>query len=283
VCQRNRRLAYPPVKLQVQDVLDIRIMDRIQCDWGQKSERNFHLVVDHASLFLWCREFRHKTTENTLSHVRQIIQQFGRPLECLSDRGPSYRDTFEEGLEAMGVRCLHGASYNPRSQAIAEKAVGRLKAAIDKNPVKTPSDLQELVSGLNWVASSQTGAGSAADRFFGRTVRGLLPAVPGKMSPEAQQLMLETLKKNRARLAKKFKNASDASYQLGQKVLVWNRKEKKYSDTGTIVDMEEGDDGFSRSFIIDLDEGTEVHLHSNHLLPAPDEDSDEQGSEVGAV
>merc|ERR1712243_250007 len=88
--------------------------------------------------------------------------------------------------------------------AMAEKAVGRLKVAIDKNPVKTPSDLQEIVSGLNWIASSQTGAGSAADRFFGRSVRGLLPAVPGKLSPEAQKLMLETLKNNRAQLAKKL-------------------------------------------------------------------------------
>jgi hypothetical protein len=161
--------------------------------------------------------------------------------------------------------------------------VGRLKRAIEKNPVRTPSDLEELVSGLNWVASSQTGAGSAADRFYGRTVRGLLPAAPGKMSPEAQQLMLETLKKNRARLARKFKNSSDASYQLGQKVLVWNRRDKKYSDTGTVVDMEEGDDGLFRSFVVDLDQGTEVHLLGNHLLPAPDEESDEQGSEIGAV
>ena len=178
--------------------------------------------------------------------------------------------------------CLHGASYNPLSQAMAEKAVGRLKKAIDKNPVKTPNDLQEVVSGLNWIASSQTGAGSAADRFFGRTVRGLLPAVPGKMSPEAQQLMLETLKKNRARIAKNLKNASDASYQLGQRVLVWNRKERRYSDKGTIVDQEEGDDGFARSFIVDLDGGSEVHLHSNHLLPAPNGEGEEQG-EVGAV
>ena len=141
--------------------------------------------------------------------------------------------------------------------------------------LKTPSDLQEIVSGLNWIASSQTGAGSAADRFFGRSVRGLLPAVPGKLSPEAQKLMLETLKNNRARLAKKFKNSSDASYQLGQRVLVWNRKERKYSDEGTVVDIEESDDGLARSFIVDMEGGSEVHLHSNHLLHAPAREGEE--------
>lgn len=47
--------------------------------------------------------------------------------------------------------------------------------------------------------------------------------------------------------------------------------------------MEEGDDGFSRSFIIDLDRGTEMHLLGNHLLPAPNEEDEEQGSEIGAV
>ena len=181
------------------------------------------------------------------------------------------------------MHCRHRASYNPTSQAMAEKAVGRLKDALDKNPVRTPGELQEIVSGLNWIASSQTGAGSAADRFFGRSVRGLLPALPGKMSPEAQQLMLETLAKNRAKLARKFKNSSDASFQLGQKVLVWNQKEKKYSDDGVVVDMEESDDGLHRSFIVNMQGGQEVHLHSNHLIPAPMEEGEGQDQEDGAV
>ena len=82
---------------------------------------------------------------------------------------------------------------------------------------------------------------------------------------------------------KKFKNACDTSYTLGQRVMVWNRRDKKYSDMGTVVDMEEGDDGFHRSFIIDLDQGTEVHLLGNHLLPAPEEENVGQGIEIGAV
>ena len=157
----------------------------------------------------------------------------------------------------------------------------RLKTALSKNPVRTPVELQEIVSGLNWISSSKVGAGSASDRFLGRSVRGLLPAVPGKMSPEAQKLMLDTLKENRARHAKKFKNFSAANFHLGQRVLVWNRREKRYSDTGTVIDLEEGDDGFARSFIVDLDGGAEVHLHSNHLLPAPQAEGEGQG-EVGA-
>ena len=257
-------------------------MDRIQCDWGEKSERNFHVIADHASLFLFCKEYKQKTTENSVAHVKMVAQQFGRPLECLTDNGPSYHQAFKEALGAMGIRCFHGASYNPRSQAIAEKAVGRLKTALDKNPVRTPSELQDIVSGLNWISSSKIGSGSASDRFFGRTVRGLLPAVPGKMSPEAHKLMLDTLKQKRACLAKKFWNHSDASFQLGQRVLVWNRRDKRYSDKGTVVDLEESDDGLARSFIIDLDGGSEVHLHSNHLLPAPNEDGEGQEG-VGAV
>ena len=63
---------------------------------------------------------------------------------------------------------------------------------------------------------------------------------------------------------------------------MWNRREKRYSDTGTVVDLEERDDGFARSFIIDLDGGSEVHLHSNHLLPAPNAEGEGQEG-VGAV
>ena len=283
VCQENRRMQYDPVKLQIQDVIDIHIMDRIHCDWGQKESRNFHVIVDHASIFLWAKEFRMKTTENSLAHIRQVILQCGRPLECITDNGPSYREGFKEGLKALGVGLTHGASYNPRSQSVAEKAVGRLKKAIAKNPIRTPSELEELVSGLNWVASSEVGAGSAADRFYGRSVRGLLPAAPGEMSPEAHQNMLDTLKKNRARLARKFKNSCNASYTLGQRVMVWNRKDKQYSDLGTVVDMEEGDDGLCRSFIVDLDNGTEVHLLGNHLLPVPEAEEAGQVEENGAV
>ena len=51
-----------------------------------------------------------------------------------------------------------------------------------------------------------------------------------------------------------------------------------------MIDMEEGDDGFSRSFIVDLDRGTEVHLLSNHLLPDPAAPAEEdEGEGVGAV
>ena len=109
VCQVNKSFQFPPVKLQVQDVVDIRVMDRIQCDWGEKDGRSFHLIVDHCSLFLWCQEFKYKTTQNTLAHVMSVIKQFGRPLECLTDRGPSYRMGFEDALEAMGVSVRHSS------------------------------------------------------------------------------------------------------------------------------------------------------------------------------
>ena len=49
------------------------------------------------------------------------------------------------------------------------------------------------------------------------------------------------------------------------------------------MNNEEGDDGFARSFIVDLDGGSKVHLHSNPLLPAPNGEGEEQGGEVGAV
>ena len=281
-CQIHKSLQFPPVKLQIQDVVDIRVMDRLQCDWGEKDGRNFHLIVDHSSLYLWCQEFKQKSTQNSLAHVLSVIQQFGRPLEIITDRGPSYRLGFEEALEEMGVQMRHGASYNPRSQAVAEKAVGRLKKAIAKNPVRGPADLQEVVSHLNWVASSATGAGSASDRMFGRTVRGMLPAAPGELSPEARKLMLDTLAKNRARIAKKFRNSSEAAFQCGQEVLVWNRRDRAYTDRGIVTDLEEGDDGYPRSFVVDLVGGTQVHLHSNHLLPAPQSEGD-QGEVAGAV
>ena len=58
---------------------------------------------------------------------------------------------------------------------------------------------------------------------------------------------------------------------------------KHYSDLGTVVDMEEGDDGLCRSFIVDLDHGTEVHLLGNHLLPVPEAEEAGQGMENGAV
>ena len=78
--------------------------------------------------------------------------------------------------------------------------------------------------------------------------------------------MLQTIRRNRARVARKVKNHTQSLFKIGDKVRVWNIKSKKYDEEATVTDLEVGDDGRARSYIVLYNDGRQKHLHGNWLL-----------------
>ena len=82
VCQEIHRMHYePPPILVNQDLASvINPMDELRVDWGSAGRRHFHVVVDLATSYLWVKEFQVMSTDNSLSHLKEIFGVFGRPL-----------------------------------------------------------------------------------------------------------------------------------------------------------------------------------------------------------
>ena len=130
-----------------------------------------------------------KTSAAAVTHLKSIFCQFGRPLELVSDSGPGYRLTFQEILTDLGIDQVHGAQYHPQSQGLAERGVGRMKIAMERNKAFSGQALQDLVNALNFSATTYRGSGSPATRLLGQSVRGLLPSPPSQLSPEQLDLL----------------------------------------------------------------------------------------------
>ena len=162
VCQEVHRLHYepPPILVNQELASALQPMDELRVDWGTVGRRHFHVVCDLSTSYLWVREFQVMSTENSLTHLREIFGVFGRPLSIGGDSGPSFRATYERELGELGVFVEHGAIHHPASQGLAEKKVGMFKQALEKNPSRPGAEIQELVNALNSREGFPPGVGS---------------------------------------------------------------------------------------------------------------------------
>ena len=145
------------------------------------------------------------STDNSLTHLREIMGVFGRALSIGGDSGPSYRAAYERELGELGIFVEHGAIHHPASQGLAERKVGMFKQALERNPSRPRAEIQELVNALNSREGFPPGVGSPAQRMFGRDLRLELPTLPAQEPLLAAQLY-EKLAESRDRAQGKRKN-----------------------------------------------------------------------------
>ena len=180
-------------------------MDELRVDWGTVGQRHFHIVCDLCTSYLWVKEYQHMTSDNSVSHLSEIMGVFGRALSVGGDSGPSYRGQWEDELGALGIFVEHGGIMHPESQGLAEKKVGLFKEVLARNPARPGREIQELVNAMNRRQGFPAGVGSAASRMFDREIHATLPSLPSAQVP-AQQLR-EKLAASRDRAQGRRKNA----------------------------------------------------------------------------
>ena len=62
-----------------------------------------------------------KGTNEAIKGLRQWGSQYGMPYIAKSDSGPSFRETWEEELQKLGVKVVHSSAYNPQSMGLVER------------------------------------------------------------------------------------------------------------------------------------------------------------------
>ena len=143
--------------MEAHDLVQLKPLDRLVCDFMEHQGRNFHVVCDAGSGFLWVKETPTKGTQQAVNHVKEIMNVFGRALQCSTDRGPAYRDAWAAAMTELGVDVHHGATYHPQSQGAGERAVGRVKELLVCNGMTGAQQLDEVVHVLNFNGSTAAG------------------------------------------------------------------------------------------------------------------------------
>ena len=260
----------PPISVNEELAGVLQPMDELRVDWGSiGQQRHFHIIVDLATSYLWCKEYLHQTTANSISHLREVMDVFGRALSVGGDGGPAYRAEYEEELGTQGVFVEHGGVHHPESQGLAERKVGLFKESLAKNPTRPGMKIQELVNSMNRRQGFPPGVGSPAERMFDRNVRALLPSLPTDHEPAAA--LREKLAQSRDKAQGRRKNVRRVHFNMGEEALLWDHREKRFSLPVTVITPNIGMDGESRSFWVEDDGGRQKLVHVSWLvkLPAP--------------
>ena len=112
--------------------------------------QNFFLLL----FFPWtiprgARAPKNKSTEQALLKLREWGANFCLPLLCISDSGPSFRNTFVKQCAKIGVRVEHSSTYNPSNQSAFERGIGNLKHLLKRWGTMNQLQIHELIFCLN--------------------------------------------------------------------------------------------------------------------------------------
>ena len=121
--------------------------------------------------------------------------------------------------------------------------------------------MDKLTFNIN-VHPQEGDVGTANERFFGRAPRSLLPNL--KRFVDHHKLITNRRDKQ-TEIALKKGRSSPNDFEIGDRCVVQDVVNKRWSIKGTIREKRWSEDGSNRSFIVEKDDGTEILWNAKFL------------------
>ena len=164
-------------------------------------------------------------------------------------------------MAKLGIRHKRGGAHNHQSQGLVERGIKSLKKLYQKlDPtIRSPVKLQYAVMSLNNMIRAD-GSGSAAQMFFGRTLRtGKFGVVsPGKVN--RSELTQARSKSHRMMRDRTKGSRKVEKFQKNDRVLLQDEKSGKFSHRATVIDPRDRKSDDPRSYYIKKDVSGEILL-----------------------
>ena len=165
----------------------------------------------------------------------------------------------------MFIKVVYSSPYNSESNGASEVAVREVKRILT---AKTQKGLQRGLLQLN-TSTKQNMAGSPADLFIGRPVKGLLPGQRVKLVDRTE--LLEQRRMIQEKLQMKRRNAPRGLLEVGDHVRIQDNITKKWTRKGVVVQKVIDADGSVSSFEVSS-EGNILHRNRRFLQWIDNED-----------
>lgn len=164
-CKKTKTKKYGTLESlpPAEEPFDLFAMDTIGGFSGYGSSKRFiHLVIDHATRYVWA--FAHKS-ENSDAYISCLKTIFaaGKPRKFLSDRGTGFTaGKFKQFLKHNRIHQLFTSSHHPQCNGMNERTnqtiVTRLKCKINDEPQKCWTKLlSEVIDEYNRTPHEVTG------------------------------------------------------------------------------------------------------------------------------
>jgi transposase InsO family protein len=149
-------------------------MHKVATDLFEFETKDFLVLVDRFSGYLWVVRLNSTTTEQVCKVLVNWFWEVGFPRQIKSDGGPQFRGPFAEFCASYNIRHETSSPYNPRSNGLAEAAVKNVKSLIEKvgGSIENVKFREAL---LAWRTTPRADGFSPAFGFYGRHLRTSLP------------------------------------------------------------------------------------------------------------
>ena len=151
-------------------------MDEVAVNFGVHGGRNYLIMVDRASGYVFCKETKQQTTADTIKVLDGWFYAHGKPRTLRADDGPLFRKGFCEYLEKKGIQRQTSAAYNSQSNGLVERAVQKCKAIL-KHCAMYKEDWKQAMAEMQTMPSRQLNGACPAEVFLRRMPRGMLPTL----------------------------------------------------------------------------------------------------------
>jgi transposase InsO family protein len=180
-------------------------------DFTNKPAKNYRyilVVVDNFSRYMWALPITSKKPEATAPAMKRVLDDImkefkKKPAYIQTDDGSEFKADFTKLLESRGIKNQRTLAAQPWSNALVERANGKLKSVMFKNKADVGGSLLDrLPKGIQ-----------VYNDYENRTTR-YAPKEAIRLGPTEQKLLIE----NVGKVAIKNKTTKPLEFKIGQRV-----------------------------------------------------------------
>lgn len=256
-CERNQT-ARPPEPLLPHEVPELPFQ-KVSIDLFEFNGLPHLVIVDNLSKWLEIKKLLNKSSKAVIDALREVFSTHGIPEVIMGDNNPLNSYECHEYARSIGSAIVTSSPYYPRSNGLAEKAVG----IAERIMLKCSETGTHYLDGLREYNNTPlTGLKeSPAQILMSRMCRTVVPTLRSNLKPKVSEVRDQLIERQEQKKVEHDRKAikKAKTFNLGELVVV--RRERKWEKAKVIRKH-----SAPRSYIIRLENGREIRRNSWHLM-----------------
>lgn len=241
-----------------------KAFEKIGCDICEFKGKNYLVLIDYYSKWIECKQMKNKTSREVISIWIDIFSHFGIPKEIIADNQPFNSFECRQFSIKLDFNINTSSPRYPRSNGLAERAVG-----IMKNIFKKSSSFDEVnMALLNYRNMPVKDINiSPAQLLQNKRLRTRIVTKTELLEPKINVTTENKFNQKTLRTEYYYNRNATFKKPLVEGQNIWMQKENKKWVQGKVIrKLKE-----PRSYEIELDNGQIFRRNSIHLRSAPEQ------------
>ena len=152
-------------------------MQILGCDIFRHASRWYSCIVDYYTGYPWVKAVKNQESDTVIQHCQSVCNQFGYPMEVVSDRGLQYASSeFHEISLKFNIIYKPGPLTLSGKNGRCENAIGRLKRLLEKSK-EEEMPMEDILLSIR-ETPQDANTHSLYELMFHRKVKLDLPSIP---------------------------------------------------------------------------------------------------------